>query len=513
MHDPATPETEQVTGDARGRRTAGLVLVLIVAFIGVAIAKPWGSPPASTSQSPAPLGTLGAAVSPSPAATGTAVPSPAAPTPAEPSADAFTMPVPPPETATWTGIRWQRLASDDPLRLIRSMLRWRGGYIAVGSLTADGITTTPVWTSRDGGLWTPMPFGTATTFWPGLLVVGVAEVPSGLVALTLLDGSYQCGAACPTYSSVLPLMAWFSPDGRSWIFNTGLDLGLPSTWKGPPLLAAGPAGLVVASPEGPTRLATSGDGLHWRTLPATALPAGVTLRAIVGTATGFTAVGYLPVHADRFRGVAVQSLDGVRWSGPFPLHVVTASGVSLPGYRLKLGRERTGSRPSWADRHGHRHGDAGRHALVAVGQRSRLATPAQLAAARADYVSGRRLRQPAERGARRRRPSHGRAARRRRCRCMDLIGRTGVAATRHHRGHPGRAGDASHAVAGWRPVLRWRDHMVRRSGHEVGQSRSDAALCDHLMTLVLERQAAGWGRTGRVASRADPAQDHLAGMD
>jgi hypothetical protein len=241
------------------------------------------------------------------------------------------MPVPPPETATWTGIRWQRLRLADPLRLVRSMLRWRGGYIAVGSLTADGITTTPVWTSRDGGLWTPMPFGTATTFWPGLLVVGVAEVPSGLVALTLLDGSYQCGAACPTYSSVLPLMAWFSPDGRSWIFNTGLDLGLPSTWKGPPLLAAGPAGLVVASPEGPTRLATSGDGLHWRTLPATALPAGVTLRAIVGTATGFTAVGYLPVHADRFRGVAVQSLDGVRWSGPFPLHVVTASGVSLPG--------------------------------------------------------------------------------------------------------------------------------------------------------------------------------------
>ena len=42
-------------------------------------------------------------------------------------------------------------------------------------------------------------------------------------------------------------------------------------------------------------------------------------------------MGYLPVHADRFRGVAVQSLDGVRWRGPFPLHAVAASGVSLPG--------------------------------------------------------------------------------------------------------------------------------------------------------------------------------------
>src|SRR5664279_1058669 len=44
MHDPATPESQQVTDDRHSRRTAGLVLVLIVVFIGVAIAKPWGSP-------------------------------------------------------------------------------------------------------------------------------------------------------------------------------------------------------------------------------------------------------------------------------------------------------------------------------------------------------------------------------------------------------------------------------------------------------------------------------------
>src|SRR5450759_2168330 len=195
MHDPATPETERVTSDARGRRTAGLVLVLIVVFIGVAIAQPWGSPPASPSQPPAPVGTLGAAVSPSPAPTGTAVPTPVAPTPVVPPIDTFAIALPPPDTATWSAIHWGRLASDNPLRLMRSVLRWRGGYIAVGSLASGGATTTPVWTSRDGGPWMPV-----LTFWPGLLVIGVAEVPSGLVALTLLDGSYDCGAAatCPT---------------------------------------------------------------------------------------------------------------------------------------------------------------------------------------------------------------------------------------------------------------------------------------------------------------------------
>jgi len=330
MHDPTTPEIEQVTSDARGRRTAGLVLVLIVVFIGVAIAKPWGSPPASTSQSPAPVVTLGAAVSPSPAPTGTAVLTQVAPTPVVPSIDTFAMPVPPPEAATWTGIRWQRLAPDNPLRLIRSEQRWRGGYIVVGSLGPGGATTTPVWTSRDGALWTPVPFGTATTFWPGLLVVGVAEVPSGLVALTLLDGSYQCGAACPAYSSVLPLMSWFSPDGRSWTLNTGPDLGLPSTWKEPPLLAAGPSGLVVASPEGPTHLATSIDGIHWRTLPAPALPAGLAIRDIVGTTTGFTAVGTMPVDADHDRAVAFQSVDGGTWTGPYALSLTY--GGAMPSW-------------------------------------------------------------------------------------------------------------------------------------------------------------------------------------
>ena len=115
----------------------------------------------------------------------------------------------------WRAIHWTRLAPDNPLRLVRSVLRWRGGYIAVGWSTSDGVTTTPVWTSRDGGTWMPVPFDMPTTFWPGLLVVGVAEVPTGLVALTLLEGPNQCGGACPTYSPALPLMAWTSVDGRS----------------------------------------------------------------------------------------------------------------------------------------------------------------------------------------------------------------------------------------------------------------------------------------------------------
>jgi hypothetical protein len=278
--------------------------------------------------------------------------------PAGPSTDIFGISVPPPQTASWSAIRWRRLAPDDPLRLLRSVLSWRGGYIAVGSRASEGSTATPVWTSRDGGLWMPVPFDTATTFWPGLLVVGIDEVPSGLVALTLLGGSYQCGAGCPTYGPTLPLMSWTSPDGRSWTPHAGPDLGQPSTWSEPPVLAAGSAGLVVASPTSPTRLATSVDGIHWRTLPAGALPSGLRIRDVVGTTGGFTAVGALPVDADHERAVAMRSADGATWTGPFALEM----GAAAAFIRASTG-------PSW----GATELVAARSGLIAVGQV--LATP------------------------------------------------------------------------------------------------------------------------------------------
>jgi hypothetical protein len=89
------------------------------------------------------------------------------------------------------------LTSDDPLTLVRSVLRWRGGFIAVGW---DG-SSTPVWTSRDGAHWEPVPFNTSTTFWPGLLIVDVAEVRTGLVALTLLAGATTAAARLPAQPS------------------------------------------------------------------------------------------------------------------------------------------------------------------------------------------------------------------------------------------------------------------------------------------------------------------------
>ncbi len=279
--------------------------------VGTAGRAPASAPPAAPSATSAPT-VQASPVVPSP------LPSSAAPT-------AFTTPLPPAAGAAWTTIQWHALASDDPLQLVRSVLRWRGGFLAVGRDAAG----TPVWTSRDGAHWDPLPFDTATTFWPGLLVVDVAEVRTGLVALTLLAGTYDCGAApvCPTYSSTLPLLAWTSPDGRRWAPTTGPDLGSPAHWPGPPLLAAGPTGLVLAAPTAPTRLAISPDGVHWRTLPAGALPADVRIGGLASSAAGFTAVGTQQVSVDHDRAAAFTSADGTTWTGPSALLDPTASGM------------------------------------------------------------------------------------------------------------------------------------------------------------------------------------------
>ncbi len=333
----------------RTRPHLGLVLsVLALAGCGLTTSpEPVASPGASatpqvTGSPPSqPPATAAPSTEPSPDASSPA-PSPAL-------ATTFTTPNPPPADAAWTAIHWRKLASSDPLTLVRSILRWRGGFIAVGS---DG-SSTPVWTSTDGAHWEPLPFNTPTTFWPGLLIVGMAEVRGSLVAITLLTGTWDCSSACPTYSPSLPLMAWTSPDGRSWTPNTGPELGSPAGWRVPPHLAAGPAGLGAVSPMPPTHVATSGDGIHWRTAPAAALPAGLTIRDLVATTAGFTAVGTLPMDPNHDRAVALQSVDGTTWTGPVPLDLTTASAFILAS---------TG--PSW----GATALVAARNGLIAVGQ-------------------------------------------------------------------------------------------------------------------------------------------------
>ncbi|MFI5042566.1 MAG: hypothetical protein ACHQNA_12090, partial [Acidimicrobiales bacterium] len=335
MNERPTPESRRVSGDTRARRTAGHVVILVVVFLGVAIATPWGSPVVPVAPTPGPLASVPSTAPSSPAASDANAPTPAAaPTPVVPLPGAFTTPVPPTQTATWTGLRWRRLAADDPLSLVRSVLRWRGGFIATGWLASGGSTSTPVWTSRDGAHWTPLPFDTSVTFWPGLFVVGVDEMPSGLLALTELGAANPCGGPPACQEKAPPVNAWASSDGRTWSPAVAPDLRQANPKPRAPVLAAGPAGLIAASTGTAPHAALSADGVHWRVLPDATFPAGFALADMRGTRAGYVAVGEMMTSTTQGDAATLWSTDGRTWTATPSLPVAAESGIVLVGTAL-----------------------------------------------------------------------------------------------------------------------------------------------------------------------------------
>ncbi len=306
----------RLDAEGRGRRRArALAAVLVVAFLGLAVAKPWGA-----SVTPAP----GPAVGP----TQGAVPPTAAPpavTPAELLPSAFVTPEPPPPMAAWASIRWTQLAPDDPLARVRSVTRWRGGFVALG-LEASGAT--PIWTSADGAHWQALPFNTAGTFWPGLRVLQVVEVPRGLVAVTerLAD---NCGGE-PCFGPFTPLVTmWTSPDARTWSPQPFPPLGPPEAPGAAPLIAAGRAGLLVVSSGAPAHAATSPDGVHWTVLPDGIIRKDFWVVALASTALGYVLGGAVEPDTTNGDAATLWSADGTAWAASPALPTAAGSGATL----------------------------------------------------------------------------------------------------------------------------------------------------------------------------------------
>ncbi|MFI5041526.1 MAG: hypothetical protein ACHQNA_06710, partial [Acidimicrobiales bacterium] len=302
------------------RPATALVIVLLVAFVGIAIAKPWSSPAEPTPSSRL-KGTNPTPPAASPQATAPAVPNAGPPASVGPLPVAFTTSLPP-VSGTWTGLTWRRLAPDDPLRLVTAVVPWRRGFIAVGWVA--GPPSTPVWTSEDGRHWDPLEVGVADTFWKGLAVLGVTELRTGLVALT--ETVQYCGEPCPP-AYELPVVSWTSPDGRKWTPHL-----LPPEWLAeppgrPPLFSVGPAGMIVASTGPAARLATSTDGSHWRLVPAGEFPARFSLTDLRGTATGYVAIGRLMTTEGSREPASLWSDDGRHWS-EVPTILPTAPAVT-----------------------------------------------------------------------------------------------------------------------------------------------------------------------------------------
>jgi hypothetical protein len=279
-------------------------------FVGLGLAKPWGaqvSPPTPSAQS---AGDVSATTLPTIAAQGA---------PRGPVAAAFTVAAPPAPSAAWSGVRWQRLGPRDPLNLVKSVLRWRGEFIAIGWDASATQPRTPVWTSQDGSRWDPLPGDTSNPFGPGMAVVGIAALSSGLVALTQGVRTDCANPSCISpYAG--PVVSWTSPDGRSWTPHAAVTLG-PALTSGPVqiLLAGGPAELVAATNNPRALAATSLDGVGWHVSPRSTFPEQFVINDLRGTATGYLAGGLWVTSNARWDAAALWSGDGRTWMRTSPL--------------------------------------------------------------------------------------------------------------------------------------------------------------------------------------------------
>lgn len=310
------------TGPRGGRAGAAIVALLVVAFIGLAVAKPWDR---------------GAMPPPVPSATRVAempsvTPPPALPTTAPPASPdpGFTIATPPAADAQWTMLTWQKLDPAAPLAAVLAAGRAPGGFLALGSQPDDG-TSGQAWASIDGRRWEPLAAGTSSTFWPGTRILAMAASVTGFVVIGAVGVTPQ-------------VIVWTSSDGRAWTPAAWTGLIVPASLVGLPFIAANRTGLVIAwtdtrDGQPRTHVARSADdGLTWTEVPASRLPAGFGIRDLRAFDDGYLAVGNLAgTHPEP---AVLWSSDGETWtrrhldapvsSGLGPL-VVAAKGVIAIG--------------------------------------------------------------------------------------------------------------------------------------------------------------------------------------
>jgi hypothetical protein len=253
-------------------------------------------------------------IGPSAATTATPAPSPS-PLPVVPG---FTAPAPTATGATWTSLTWTKFGASDSLALVRQVVHAPAGYLALGDpMTVANETVTPLWFSAAGVTWQTIP---PSALGEAPFVLAIGQTGGNLVALTAAADTSGC---FDNYESNVcleptgPITSWTSTDGQHWSAHPGPDLG-PSGLGPGALLASGPAGLVAFESSGGTLdstvMAISPDGIVWKSVPSSGFPAYTAVRGMVGTATGYVAVGARTTTGQKEAAVALWSADGWTWT-------------------------------------------------------------------------------------------------------------------------------------------------------------------------------------------------------
>jgi hypothetical protein len=299
---------------ASGRSVRVIVLAVVLAGCGAELA-PSTTPIGSGAPSPWTTSSPGAPSASRSVAPDFSTPDHPADSAPKPTVNGFVTPIPPDPAASWTGIRWTRLSATDELSHVRSVTRWRGGFIATGDLLVTGDTVrSKVWASADGRTWEPV---ADEAFGSNAVVVGVGGIADRVVALTV-QSLQHIGNSPPTdptdWTLKGPWQTWISVDGRTWTATPGPGFTAPrfmesASWVPTILVGAGNDLLAITFRGQP--LAFSRDGVTWETASLADFPGGPSgwaPEAIAAFPPGFVAVGY-----SDSRSVALASADGHTW--------------------------------------------------------------------------------------------------------------------------------------------------------------------------------------------------------
>jgi RNA polymerase sigma-70 factor (ECF subfamily) len=169
-------------------------------------------------------------------------------------------------------LRWARLDANWPQDVrIFSITSGDEGWIATGATGAGsaatmrvGGTVGGIWTSADAVTWTP-----ATVDQPGGLIMEVARVEGGYVALGS-DAGLRCdGCMGGPISLKRHLVTWLSAEGLTWRRTGAIEVGMlnvgDSVVVGGGLVAAGNGRVLVfeSTADGRLRVRQTIDGIAW----------------------------------------------------------------------------------------------------------------------------------------------------------------------------------------------------------------------------------------------------------
>jgi len=148
------------------------------------------------------------------------------------------------------------------------------------------------------------------------MVLDIAELEGLWVAIVAAPSRLDCPGLAACVGTLESVRALISVDGINWHQGSLPDLAATGPINREPVVAVGPAGILIGRSGGPAVAALSSDGTNW-SLVSGGFPQGFELAGIWGRQDGYAAIGTITsgtAENPGFTATTLWSADGRDWS-------------------------------------------------------------------------------------------------------------------------------------------------------------------------------------------------------